>query len=119
METDGCGRVANPATFVLAGHSYGGVPITGAADRIAERISWLVYLDAVIPEDGQSLVDASGEGGRIKPPPPGTLAFPMPPPMMDMFGIPEDQRWRYTTSPTVVGQEPIKLTGAWKSIPPT
>ena len=42
---------------VLAGHSYGGMVITGVADRIPERVSALVYLDAFLPEDGQSLFD--------------------------------------------------------------
>jgi len=32
---------------VLLGHSYAGVVVTGAADRIPERISRLVYLDNV------------------------------------------------------------------------
>lgn len=101
---------------VLAGHSYAGVPITGVADRIAEKIASLVYLDAVIPKNGQSLIEVAGKQGPVEPPPPGTLAFPMPPPMMEMFGIPDDQRWRYTTTPASLGQERIELTGAWKSI---
>lgn len=42
---------------VLAGHSYGGMVITGVADRIPERVSSRVYLDAFLPEDGQSLFD--------------------------------------------------------------
>jgi pimeloyl-ACP methyl ester carboxylesterase len=42
---------------VLCGHSYGGCVITGAADRIAERIKALVYLDAFILGDGQGLHD--------------------------------------------------------------
>jgi pimeloyl-ACP methyl ester carboxylesterase len=101
---------------VLAGHSYGGVPITGAADRIADKISSLVYLDAMIPEDGQTVGEVARGGGPVQPPPPGTPAFPMPTAMMDMFGIPESQRWRYTTSPTSLAMDPIRLTGAWKSI---
>lgn len=44
-------------TAVLAGHSYGGMVVTGVADRIADRISALVYLDAFLPESGQSLFD--------------------------------------------------------------
>ena len=40
---------------VLCGHSYGGCVITGVADRVAERLRAVVYLDAFIPEDGQSL----------------------------------------------------------------
>jgi pimeloyl-ACP methyl ester carboxylesterase len=42
---------------VLVGHSYGGMVVTGAAERIADRLATLVYLDAVVPEDGQSLLD--------------------------------------------------------------
>jgi pimeloyl-ACP methyl ester carboxylesterase len=45
---------------ILTGHSYGGMVITGAADRAADRVSRLVYLDAANPKDGQSLVDVSG-----------------------------------------------------------
>lgn len=46
--------------FVLAGHSYGGMVITGVADREWRRISKLVYLDAFLPRDGQSLNDLTG-----------------------------------------------------------
>ncbi|GAA1243625.1 alpha/beta fold hydrolase [Kitasatospora nipponensis] len=39
---------------VLVGHSYGGMVITGAADRLPERVSGLVYVDAFVPRDGDS-----------------------------------------------------------------
>lgn len=42
---------------ILAGHSYGGMVITGVADKIADRIRRLVYLDAALPDPGQSLYD--------------------------------------------------------------
>jgi pimeloyl-ACP methyl ester carboxylesterase len=42
---------------VLVGHSYGGMVITGVADRIPERLAQLVYLDAEVPMDGQSELD--------------------------------------------------------------
>src|SRR5215213_8165836 len=42
---------------LLVGHSLGGPVITGVADRIAERIAHLIYLDATIPRDGQADVD--------------------------------------------------------------
>jgi pimeloyl-ACP methyl ester carboxylesterase len=42
---------------VLVSNSSGGMVITGAADRAPERIARLVYLDAFVPEDGQSLLD--------------------------------------------------------------
>lgn len=40
---------------ILVGHSYGGMVITGVADRAPERIAELVYLDAAHPRDGESL----------------------------------------------------------------
>jgi pimeloyl-ACP methyl ester carboxylesterase len=50
--------VSNDLTdFVLAGHSYGGMVITGTADRIAERIRRLVYWNAFVPNDGEALDD--------------------------------------------------------------
>ena len=45
---------------VLVGHSYGGMVITGTADRVAERVGRLVYLDAATPVNGQSLYDVAG-----------------------------------------------------------
>ena len=44
---------------VLVGHSYGGMVITGVADRVPERIRHLVFIDALVPEDGESLFTAS------------------------------------------------------------
>jgi pimeloyl-ACP methyl ester carboxylesterase len=45
---------------VLVGHSYGGMVITGVADRAADRVGRLVYLDAATPRNGESLVDVAG-----------------------------------------------------------
>ena len=42
---------------VLVGNSSAGVVITGVADRIPERVAHLVYLDAFVPEHGQSMLD--------------------------------------------------------------
>jgi len=47
---------------VLLGHSYGGMVVTGVADSLPDRISRLVYLDAFVPEDGQSASTAHGHG---------------------------------------------------------
>ena len=43
--------------FVLVGHSWGGMVITGVADRVPEKIRRLVYLDAFVPENGKSEID--------------------------------------------------------------
>src|SRR5258705_2253880 len=41
---------------VLVGHSYGGMVITGVVDRIPDRIKRGVYLDALFPDSGESLM---------------------------------------------------------------
>jgi pimeloyl-ACP methyl ester carboxylesterase len=68
--------------IVLVGHSYGGMVATGVADRARDRIAQLIYLDAFVPRDGQSLLDlnqparqrmrelaTSGDGWRVPPNP--------------------------------------------------
>jgi pimeloyl-ACP methyl ester carboxylesterase len=42
---------------ILVANSSGGMVITGVAERAPERLAQLVYLDAFVPESGQSLVD--------------------------------------------------------------
>lgn len=42
---------------ILVGNSSSGMVITGVAERVPERLAQVVYLDAFVPEDGQSLVD--------------------------------------------------------------
>ncbi|SCE92962.1 alpha/beta hydrolase fold [Micromonospora chaiyaphumensis] len=44
----------NLRDVTLVGHSYGGMVITGAADRAPDRVRCLVYLDAVVPAHGDS-----------------------------------------------------------------
>jgi pimeloyl-ACP methyl ester carboxylesterase len=68
--------------IVLIGHSYGGMVATGVADRVRGHISQLIYLDAFVPDDAQSLLDLneparaqmqelarSGDGWRVPPSP--------------------------------------------------
>jgi pimeloyl-ACP methyl ester carboxylesterase len=47
----------NAEDVILVGHSYGGMVITGVADRILHRIRRLVYWNAFVPNDGDSLLD--------------------------------------------------------------
>src|SRR5690349_14070720 len=46
--------------MVLVGHSYSGMVSTAVAERVPERIAELVYVDAFVPQDGQSLNDIIG-----------------------------------------------------------
>jgi pimeloyl-ACP methyl ester carboxylesterase len=41
--------------ITLMGHSYGGMVITGVADRVPAKIKQMIYLDAFVPENGQSV----------------------------------------------------------------
>ena len=43
--------------IVLVGHSYGGMVATGVADRARDKVKQLIYVDAFVPGDGQSLLD--------------------------------------------------------------
>ena len=46
---------------ILVGKSYSGAVISGVADKVPERIKHLVYVDAIVPRDGQSVADIVGE----------------------------------------------------------
>jgi pimeloyl-ACP methyl ester carboxylesterase len=45
--------------IVLCGHSYGGHVISGAAEHIRSRIASIVFLDAILPQQGDSVVGLS------------------------------------------------------------
>lgn len=94
--------------FVLVGHSYGGMVITGVADKEWEKISKLVYLDAFLPRDGQCLNDMSGperaramvdlanergEGWKV-PRPDGSISADLPE---------EDRKWLWD----LTGMQPL------------
>jgi len=57
----------NLHNVVLVGHSYGGMVITGVADRVPERIRHVIYLDAFLPKNGES-VDDIRAGMGLDPP---------------------------------------------------
>src|ERR1700761_3204519 len=42
---------------VLVGHSYGGMVISGVAEQIPDKVSSIVFLDAFMPENGESMLD--------------------------------------------------------------
>ncbi|HMH18890.1 MAG TPA: alpha/beta hydrolase family protein [Burkholderiales bacterium] len=79
---------------VLVGHSYGGMVITGVADRAASRLRRVVYLDAFLPENGRCLLDYLQPDRRtiIKQGEMGGFVDPLP---LKIFGIDEveDVAW--------------------------
>jgi len=89
---------------ILVGHSYAGMVISSVANRLPERIAELVYLDAMVPVDGETAVDVmpvtqtlidsaatSAAPWRIPP-------MPEFPPPFGLFGVtdPADVAWLRT-----------------------
>jgi pimeloyl-ACP methyl ester carboxylesterase len=70
---------------VLCGHSYGGMVIAGASERLPGRIKTLLFIDAIVPADGESIWSifkgfhaeafdnfiATSPDGLVTGPPPG------------------------------------------------
>jgi len=98
--------------IVLVGHSYGGMVITGVADVLPEKIAALVYLDAFVPENGQSLVSLLPAG---QPAPAPASEYTLAPIPAAFFGAgPEVAAYvdaRTTPHPTACFIQPLKLTG--------
>ena len=106
---------------ILVGHSYGGMVITGAADRAADRVGSLVYLDAANPAAGQSLVDVAGPNitairplGQVVD---GVELVLLPgiPDATTLYGVtdPDDLAWmagRLTAHPWKCFEQPLQLT---------
>jgi pimeloyl-ACP methyl ester carboxylesterase len=113
---------------VLVGWSYGGMVVAGAADRAAERVANVVYLDSDIPRDGDTSVTPSrhaavaelarlhGDGWRVPP------AFTRANDLL-LTELPDEQRrWieaRFAPQLLKTWLQPIRLTGAADALPTT
>ena len=51
--------MSRPDNIILVGHSYGGTVITGVMDELPERIAYVFFLDAFVPDDGMSHIEAA------------------------------------------------------------
>ena len=72
---------------ILVGHSYGGMVVTGAADRAHERIRRLVYLDAFVPENGKCLLDYVVPERAARMREEGEKAGSVTPPPLALWGV--------------------------------
>ncbi|GAA1233315.1 alpha/beta hydrolase [Kitasatospora nipponensis] len=118
--------------LVIVGHDYGIHPVLGAADRRPERISRIVYLDAGLPQDGDSVLatlrdpsvrerllqraERSADGRWIAPPPLDEQDV-----WGSMAGLTEPARQRLTTlavpQPLGTFTGPLRLSGALAALP--
>ena len=76
--------------IVLVGHSYGGMVITGVADRVPERIHRLVYLDAFLPDSGERTLDLADSIGVTYVRPNIRDGLIVPPWVTDHSAVPRD-----------------------------
>ena len=111
--------------ILLCGHSYGGMVVTGAADRLASRIKALVFLDAFIPTHGKSMFDLQpperaqamreeartlGGGWRVKRLSGNYFKVASPDDVARLDRRAVDQ-------PIGTVEQKANLTGAWEKIP--
>ncbi len=102
---------------VLVGHSFGGIVISGVADRIPERLRRLVYLDALLVQPGQTPFDilppeAAAERKRMAQKTSGGLSLPVPPASSFAVTDPEDAAWvdrRLTPHPFSLYASPLNI----------
>lgn len=84
--------------LVLVGHSYAGMVITSVADEIPERIAHLVYVDAMVPEHGETAIDVIPMTQHLIDQAATTDTPWRIPPLPGSFGVtdPADQAWLRT-----------------------
>jgi len=99
------------ADICLVAHSYGGFPASGALERIGNRVSSIVWVDAMKPADGQSFRDQVPfplEENAISRPSPKAVPS-------SAFPDPKEAAWfvsKMTPQPVGTWLQPVKLSGA-------
>jgi pimeloyl-ACP methyl ester carboxylesterase len=106
---------------VLVGHSYAGMLITAAAEKLRSRLKHLVYVDAAVPGDGDdfasqfpglSAQDIEKRRAAFRALAPDGVWLPAPPPQMVGVTKPEDVAWlagKLTPHPLSTWLEPVHL----------
>jgi len=112
---------------ILVGHAYAGMVITGVAEVCPQRLNHLVYVNGVVPRDGEAMVDqldavrgpeftarvrAAIENGEEFLPPPTTAEEIR---LRWAISDPEDQAWvlpRLRPQPTASFAQPVRLSSS-------
>jgi pimeloyl-ACP methyl ester carboxylesterase len=109
---------------VLVGHSYGGLVITGAADRLGDAVGRLVYVDAVVPVAGASWAECNPPDRRAARRETVARTGQLPPPPVAVFGLNgADAEWverRLTPHPGGTYDDPLMFDAdRWAARPRT
>jgi pimeloyl-ACP methyl ester carboxylesterase len=110
---------------VLVGHSYAGQVVTAVADRVPDRLSRRVYLDAFVGDDGDAAIDLLPEkiAGHYRESVTGPgFGWLIPVRSLTVLGVSEDAdlAWlgpRLTPHPWLTYTEPLRLAGSDDSVP--
>jgi pimeloyl-ACP methyl ester carboxylesterase len=104
--------------IVLLGYSYGGVVVTGALEHIGDRVRHLVYLDAFVPGDGETVASLGGATAG------SSLAALgrdwLVPPLPREYDDPAEAAWagpRRTPHPAGCFTEPVRLARPLEDYP--
>lgn len=109
---------------VLCAHSYGGAVAAQVADRVPDKIGALQFIDALLPQDGLSLLDLDAPErrqailSRVVETPHGPV-IPPAPAIIYALTSPDDVAWvdrRSLPQPLRSFTDPAALTGAWRRI---
>jgi pimeloyl-ACP methyl ester carboxylesterase len=96
---------------VLLGYSYGGMVVTGALDLVGDRVRELVYLDAFVPADGDSVSALMGAPPSPALPPLGAeWAAPSPPREWEDPAVAERAAVRRVPQPLGTFTEPVRCS---------
>jgi len=104
--------------IVLLGYSYGGVVVTGALEHIGDRVRHLVYLDAFVPGDGDTVAGLGGAAADS-----GLAALGrdwLVPPLPREYDDPAEAAWagpRRTPHPAGCFTEPVRLARPLEDYP--
>ena len=103
---------------MLLGYSYGGFVVTGALGHIGDRVRHLVYLDAFVPGDGDTVAGTGGAGGDYGAPALGRDW--LVPPLPREYDDPAEAAWagpRRTPHPAGCFTEPVRLARPLEDYP--
>ncbi|MBT3703669.1 MAG: alpha/beta hydrolase [Alphaproteobacteria bacterium] len=108
---------------ILVGHSYGGLVIGGVADALADKIRALVFVDALLPEDGRSAMDyqTAERAEYLRARAHKHDGWRLPPISAVVYGVddPEKAQWvdgKCVAHPLATFEDAQKLTGAWQQV---
>jgi pimeloyl-ACP methyl ester carboxylesterase len=109
---------------VLVGHSYAGMVVTGAADRLGEEVGRLVYVDGIVPAPGEAWSTRNPASVKAERRAAIERHGFLPPPPPSAFGLTgADADWverRQTPQPAGVYDDPLHFDGdRWAGLPRT